>query len=163
MNGAGIMDGGVACAGGGLLKIPRENLALDQDNGGIIPVWNGVDGYVFTRVTFQTLSRVADSGVAQYIFLPGLSNKEAISLLADGGLDNGLKIQVRLTWNDGFSQQFYTYSDDLVEQVFDGSGSKAFDLIITGIVGIEDMDASAVIVTDSGPQAIAKGTILLTD
>ena len=152
MEGALVTDGD--CVGGGLLKIAKEKLALDKDNGNVIAVWNGVDGYVLTKVIFQQLGRYVDTGVAQYIFLPNFSNAEAVAFLADGGTDNGLEIQVHLTWNAGHSQQFYTYSDDLIKQVFDGTGRWAFNLTVRGIANITDMVANSVIVTDSG----AKGT-----
>jgi hypothetical protein len=98
MKGATVTDGGADCIGGGLLKIGKGNLALAEDNGnGIIPVWNGTDGYVFTKVTFLQMAKVAGLGVGQYIFLPRCSNAEAAAFLADGGLDNGLKIKVNLS------------------------------------------------------------------
>lgn len=160
MKGATIQDG-AACAGGGLLKIQKDNLAFAQgtDNG-IIPVWNGVDGYVFTKVTFQQMAKTAGAGAAQYIFLPRMSNADAAALLSDGGLDNDLKIKVCLTWNDGYSQQFYTYSDALVQQVFDGTGKWVFSLKITGIAGITDMVASPIAVTNSGAQITTTGTAI---
>ena len=157
MNGAAVLDGGAECTGGGLLKIAKGNLVLAQDNaGGVIPVWNGVDGYLFTKVTFLQIAKHAGNDAAQYIFLPNLSNSAAAALLADGGLDNGLKIQVSLTWNNSQSQQFYTYSDDLVQMVFDGTGRWVFDLKITGIAGIEDMVANPVVVSDCGTRATAQ-------
>ena len=161
MNGATILDGGAACTGGGLLKVAEMNLGFIRENGqSIIPVWNGVDGYVFTKVTFQQMARTAGAGAAQYIFLPTFSNKTAAALMADGGNDNGLNFKVSLTWNNGQCQQFYTYSDDFVKQVFDGTGRWVFSLTVTGISSITDMVANAVVVTDSGTQAITTGTAL---
>jgi len=136
----------------GLLKVNKDNLALDTA-GQVVPVWNGTDGYVFTKVLFQQMAKTAGEGAAQYIFLPAFSNAEAAALMVDGGADNGLKIKVSLNWGNGQSQQFYTYSDELVQKVFDGTGSLAFDLSVTGIAGIEDMTAQAVVVTDTGAQA----------
>ena len=158
MKGAMVTDGGEACTGGGTLKIAKENLALDKDNGGVVPVWNGVDGYVFTKVTFQQMAKPVDKDVAQYIFLPGFSNAAAGKLLADGGADNGVNIKVGLTWAGGQSQQFYTYNDGFVGQVFASNGRLAFSLTVTGIAGINDMMASAVLVTDSRAQAAAAST-----
>ena len=159
LNGAAVTDGGTACTGGGLLKVAKNSLMMGAENGnGVIPVWNGVDGYVFTKVTFQQMARTAGSGAAQYIFLPTFSNAEAAALMADGGTDNGLKFKVGLTWSDGQCQQFYTYSDELVKQVFDGTGRWVFSLNITGIAGITDMVASATIVTDSYAQAASTNT-----
>ena len=161
MNGATVLDGGADCIGGGKLKITEEKLLFVRENGqGIIPVWNGVDGYVFTKVTFQQMARAAGSGAAQYIFLPNFSNADAAALLVDGGADNGLNIKVGLTWAGGQCQQFYTYEDDLVAQVFASGGKLVFSLTVTGIAGIADMTASAMIVTDSYAQVSASATAI---
>lgn len=162
MDQAKVLDGGKDCVGGGLLKIAKGNLVLAEDNDSVIPVWNGTDGYVFTKVTFQQLAKEAGTDATQYIFLPDFSNAEAESLLIDGGLDNGLNIKVCLTWNDGYSQQFYTYADDLVKQVFDGTGSLAFDLTVTGIASIADMTASPVVATGCGVQATTAGVAVVS-
>ena len=161
MNGAIVTDGGADCIGGGSLKIAKANLVLAQDNGGVIPVWNGADGYVFTKVSYQQLARTAGEGAAQYIFLPAFSNADAATLLANGGADNGVHVKVGLNWNDGQCQQFYTYQDTLVEQVFSSGGKLVFSLTITGIAGITDMTASAVLVTDSGAHGVAAGTAIV--
>ena len=157
------MKGATVCdSGSGLLKIAKDALALDQDNGnGVIALWNGIDGYVFTYVDFQQTTGKADTGNARYIFLPSFSNAKAAALLADGGLDNGLTIKVGLTWADGQCQQYYTYSDALVMQVYDGTGSLAFDLTVTGISGITDMVASPIVVTTSGAEATVSGEALI--
>ena len=164
MNGATILDGDANCASGGLLKVAKYNLILTSNNEqGIIPVWNGTDGYIFTRVTFQQMAKPAGTDAAQYIFLPTFSNAEAAALMADGSTDNELNIQVCMTWNNGQSQQFYTYSDDLVKQVFDGTGKWVFDLKVTGIAGITDMVVSPVVTTYTHAQANATGIVLATD
>ncbi len=163
MNGATISDGGIECTGGGLLKIAREHLIFARNNGeNIIPVWNGTDGYIFTKVVFQQLARSGSEGAAQYIFLPNFSNAQAAALLADGGQDNGIAIKVCLSWAEGQSQQFYTYSEELVQQVFQSEGRLAFDLTVTGIADITDMTASAVVVGDCDAQATAPGISLVT-
>lgn len=163
VNGATVLDGGASCTGGGLLKIAKENLLFGKNNGqGIIPVWNGADGYIFTKVIFQQMARPAGTGAAQYIFLPAFSNKEAAELMADGGADNDVTIKVCMTWADGQSKQFYTYSDDFVAQVFDGTDRYAFDLQVTGIAGIADMTASPVVATDCGVQATTAGVAVVS-
>lgn len=152
MSGASVLDGGEACNGGGLLKIPKGNLTLLENSNNIVPVWNGTNGYIFTKVTFRQMAKAEENGVAQYIFLPVMSN-DAAALLGNGGQDNDLKVKISLTWNNGQSCQFYTYSDDLVEQVFDGTNQWAFYARIAGIADITDMVANAVVVTDTGAQA----------
>ena len=163
MNGAVILDGGEACIGGGSLKIAKGNLALSKDNGNVVALWNGVDGYIFTKVTYQQLANPLGNGAAQYIFLPAFSNAEANALMADGGADNGFSMKVSLVWNKGQSQQFYTYDEAFVAQVFASSGRLAFSLTVTGIADIRDMKASAVAVTDSGAQASADVTAITAD
>jgi hypothetical protein len=161
-SGATVLDGGAQCAGGGILKIPEENLIFARENGqGVIPVWNGNDGYLFTKVTFQQVAYPAGSGAAQYMFLPSFSNAEVSALLADGCGDNGLKIQACMTWNNGQTQQFYTYSEELVQKVFDGTNQWVFDLKVTGIANITDMVASAVVITDSGVRTTSTHTALI--
>ncbi len=158
-DGGTIQDGGENCTGGGLLKVSKENLMYAKNDAqNIIPVYNGTDGYIFTKVTFLQTTGASFADGAQYIFLPVFTNKAASALLADGGADNGLKIKACLTWNKGQSQQFYTYSEDLVKQVFDGTGRWVFDLTVTGITGINDMVASPMVVCDCIAQASTTGT-----
>ena len=159
LNGAVITDGGENCIGGGLVKTGRYTLVYAPGNDQpIIPVWNGVNGYIFTKVTVLELTQPTGvEGTASYMFLPRFSNSEAAALLSDGGLNNGLKFKVCMTWADGKSQMFYTYSDDLVAQVYDGTGRLAFSLTITGIADIADAVVTAEIVTDSGATASSKG------
>ena len=161
MDDATILDGGAVCTGGGLLKVPEYNLIFARENGqGVIPVWNGVDGYVFTKVIFQQMVKTVGEGAAQYIFQSTFSNAEAAALMVDGGADNGVKIKVGLTWNSGQCQQFYTYSEELVSKVFASEGKLVFSLTITGIAGISDMVAKAIVVTDSGTQATNTSTAI---
>ena len=156
------MKGATVCdSGSGLLKIAKDSLALDRNNSsGVIALWNGEDGYIFTYVSFQQLTQGAGEGAAQYIFLPSFSNAQAAALLADGGADNGVQIKVGLTWADGQCQQFYTYEDAFVEQVFASNGGLAFSLTVTGISGISDMVANPIVVTSSGAEATTFGTAL---
>ena len=146
----------------GSLTIVKENLILAEDNGNVIPVWNGEDGYIFTEVSYQQMTKDLGQGAVSYMFLPSFSNAEAAALLADGGADNALKLKVSLVWNNGRSRQFYTYEDTFVEQVFASNGALAFSLTITGIAGITDMTASAAMATDSGAQATAAAAAVVT-
>ena len=159
LNGAVILDGGEDCTGGGLLKTGRYTLVYAPgESQQIIPVWNGVNGYIFTKVTFQQLTQnTGTADTAKYMFLPSFSNREAVALLANGGTDNGLKFKVCMTWNDEKSQMFYTYEDSLVAMVYDGTGSLAFSLTITGIADITDAVVTAEIVADCGAVASGEG------
>ena len=126
----------------------------------MVAVWNGVDGYIFTEVTFHQTTDAASAGKAKYIFLPVFSNADAEALFVDGALDNELSVKVCLTWNNGQSQQFYAYSDDLVKLVYDGTGNSAFSLTVSGISGIADLVASPIVVTTCGAEATTIGTAL---
>ena len=154
-----VLDGATILDSNGKLQIAKKNLVYAPGAAQtVIPVWNGADGYIFTKVTFQQMARTSGEGAAQYIFLPAFSNAEAAALLADGGADNSIQIKVGLTWNNAQCQQFYTYSEELVSKVFASGGKLVFSLTISGISGIADMEASAVVMTSSGTQATASGT-----
>lgn len=159
LNGAVITDGGADCTGGGLLKTGRETLVYAPGEGQqIVPLWNGESGYIFTKVTILELTQdTGVDGTARYMFLPRFSNSEAAALLTDGGLNNGLKFRVCMTWANGKSQMYYTYDDSLVSMVYDGTGRLAFSLTITGIADITDAVVTAEVVTDSGAIASSQG------
>lgn len=161
MNGAVILDGGENCTGGGSLKVAKGSLALSKDNGNVVAIWNGADGYIFTKVTYQQMTIPMGNGKAQYIFLPAFSNAEAKALLTDGGADNEFAIKVSLVWNKGQSQQLYTYEDAFMQQVFTSNGALAFSLTVSGIADIRGMTVSAVAVTDSGAQAAAEAVSII--
>ena len=139
------------------LAVPQDMLKIIGNNGGtLMPVWDNVNNcYIFAAAQYQQIMNVAeDLSYANYIFIPNFSG-DALALLGDGSADNGISVKVLLSWNNGASQQIYTFSDELVAQVYgsadeNGVCAKVFQLTITGFAGIEDMTACAVVESAAG-------------
>ena len=148
-----VMEGQLADSknGTGKLVVSEDMLAVTGDNGGVLPIWDPDNScYVFARPSYQQLMNVAeDLSYAKYIFVPYLDGVTT-AMLADGGADNGISVKVLLTWNEGASQQIYTFSDELVAQVYSGNYALVFQLTITGFTGIEDMTVCAVVESSAG-------------
>ena len=144
--------------GAGKVIVKKENFAVVGSDNGQLPLWNPEDNcYIFADVNYQHMLNLAeDKSYAQYIFIPNFSGK-ALELLKDGSQDNGVSVKVFLSWKDGTSQQFYTFSDEMVAQVYgsanaNGTLGKVFQLTVTGIAGIEDMNVCALVVSDTGTE-----------
>ena len=144
--------------GGGQLFVKRGQMCIFGDNGGKLPVWNPQSGcYQLTSVSYQQLVWVAeDLSSAQYIFVPYVDDA-ATALLADGSADNGLSVKVRLAWNGGASEQYYTFSDKLVAAVYGGNYAQVFSLKVSGIAAIGDMTACAIIESEAVCSASSEG------
>lgn len=151
-----VFDGAVIDSKGtGKVIVAQDKLAVIADSD-TLPVWNGAQGYyTFASVTYQQMLQVAQDGsYAKYIFIPNFDLR-SLALLADGSADNDICVKVLLSWNGGASQQFYTFSDALVAQVYssanaNGVCSQVFQLTITGIAGIEDMTVCALVESATG-------------
>ena len=139
----------------GKIVIPQDMLTIVGDNNGVLPVWDPNENcFVLAKATYQQMMRpAADNSYAQYIFIPNFDSK-TVALLADGGADNGVAITVQLSWNNGACKQTYTFSEDMVKQVYssfrNGVAGKVFQLTISGIAGISDMKISAVAESTAG-------------
>ena len=144
----------------GKIVIPQDMLTVVGDNNGVLPVWDPANGcYVLATAAYQQMLSVAkDLSYAQYIFIPNFDSK-TISLLADGGEDNGVAITVQLSWNKGACKQTYTFSEDMVKTVYssfkNGVAGKVFMLTISGFVGISDMKISAVAESAAGGKIVS--------
>lgn len=67
-------------------------------------------------------------------------------------------MKVLLSWNGGASQQYYTFPDELVAQVYasanaNGVCSQVFRLTVTGIAGITDMTVCALVESGTGGES----------
>jgi hypothetical protein len=95
----------------------------------------------------------ADYSYAQYIFIPNF-DATTVSLLADGGADNGVAITVQMSWNNGACKQTYTFSEAMVKKVYssfrNGVAGQVFMLTVSGVAGISDMKISAVAESTAG-------------
>lgn len=139
----------------GKIVVDRGMLKIVGDNNGLLPVWNPDEAcYTFGSASYQQMLNVAkDKSYAQYIFIPNF-DAETVSLLADGGADNGVAITVQLSWDNGACKQTYTFPEDMVQTVYssfkNGVAGKVFQLTVSGIAGIEDMTVQAVAESAAG-------------
>ena len=150
----GVLRGYIA--GNGKIATSQDMLEIVGDNNGLLPVWNPATGcYTFASANYQQMMRVAaDASYAQYIFIPNF-DLNTLALLRDGGTDNGVSVKVLLSWNNGASQQTYTFSDEMVAQVYgsanaNGVCAQVFMLTVSGIAGISDMTVQAVVESTAG-------------
>ena len=151
--GGGLYDGS---NGAGKVIVQKENLAVVSDDNGQLPLWDPEDHcYILANVSYQQMLNLAeDKSYAQYIFVPNFSGK-ALELLKNGSQDNGVSVKVYLSWNQGASQQIYTFSQELVDLVYgsanaSGTLGKVFQLTVTGIADIRDMTVWAQVETTAG-------------
>ncbi len=129
--------------GGGLLKVSKDRVMLQKDNG-YLPIWNGTDGYMLRACT-KLNSKITDqteTGLT-YKFLPTLG-ADAYALLSEGFATSGVKMKVEISWDkeDGtIGSTTFTYTDDLLAQFYDdyseetGEFKSAFTLALSGIAG----------------------------
>ena len=155
--GADIIDSSISNTG--LLQVAKDQIALDEDNAQL-PVWNG-EGFVFTEVKFQEKLDQTATGGKKFTLLP-LFEEHVMQLIADGALDNGIAIVVRLQWSsvDADGKTYYwsqdcVFDDELVPTVYldantDGKPDGAFSLALgaADIKDITDMTFETVIVSD---------------
>ena len=145
---------------GGEIVVEQNLMKIIGDNNGNLPVWNADKAcYTFASVKYQQMMQVApDLSYANYIFVPNL-DAATTAMLANGGADNGISVKVLLNWNNGQSQQIYTFSEEMVATVYGsanagGTLGKVFQLTVTGFAGIEDMTACAVVESTAGGKAV---------
>ena len=133
--------------GGGLLKVAKNRIML-QKNNGYLPVWDAAkEGYVFKACTALN-AQVKKGDTADsltYQFLPVIGS-DTYALLAQGAASSGVTMKVVVSWDRGngtTSSVTFTYSDSLLEEFFDsynaekGTFGKAFELTLSGIEGKE--------------------------
>ena len=122
-NGGQIADS----VGGGKVLCARKGMMLSADNEAL-PVWNGVDGYIFENVTQIFEESTTANGSFKHTFLPRFETIEA--MLQNGGEAYGLSIQVTLSWDeDGMrGSKVMTYTDEMVKTVY--GERKAFTITL---------------------------------
>ena len=141
--------------GTGKIVVAQGMMKIIGDNDGLLPMWDSTEAcYTLASASYQQMITVAaDMTSARYIFIPNFSS-DAVALLEDGGADNDVSIKVLLTWNNGASQQSYTFSENLVQKVYssfkNGVAGQVFMLTISGIAGIDDMSVQAVVDSAAG-------------
>ncbi len=147
-------NGSVIC-GEGRLKVARDKVALDQTNGGALPVYDG-EGYIFIEVGFE--NRTAMVGEKTYAFSP-LFEVKAHEALLEGYAVSGIRVVVRLNWTKAGNYeatQDFTYLDKMVDTVIESYDGANYDkMFVAEFAGSEAGEAtnvtvSAAIISDTG-------------
>jgi hypothetical protein len=146
-------------AGGGLLKVSRDRIMIQNKNQQL-PVWDEVNqGYAFISCPKFNQKTTSLTNGAKFTFLPYLGIS-AYELIARGAASSGVELQVKVTWNrisDGMpAEMFFVYSDQLMQKFLDsynpatGKFGSAFALTLTGTDSVENLQFHAVFVSDTG-------------
>jgi hypothetical protein len=150
-------------SGSGFLKVKKDNVLLDDgcvvaSNGyGILPVWNPDAGHyefalmrVYDQYSSNGLSVTEDN--IRFVFRHEVGGYYKRFLLNNGGLDNGVKVEVVLTWDN--TQLVFTISDDKFITVNNATNKDhTFTLDNYSLIGVDlskDVYITARIVTDCG-------------
>jgi len=145
----------------GLLKVAKGNLILDINNA-MMPVYNGVDGYIFTKFVYalsQDTKYVGEGFKINAIPAPGLN---VVELFKNGAADNDVKIMIRLTWDtaDGVRTQDFVFNENTIGNVYQSNKGtetgygRMFTMTVTGIDSVSNLRANVVIL--SGTHAEVK-------
>jgi len=150
---------------GGQLDVDQDKVALDQNNGGYLPVYdNGVYKFI-TVVTMKEETKAEGS----YCFSPDLS--QAHDELLAGAAASGIKVVVRLSWTKAgnyTATQDFVYMDTMVEKVIKSYGkqpeypeyyTEMFTAVFSGTEAdtADDLKICAVLVSDTGVEIASTG------
>ncbi len=151
--------------GNGKLIVAKNKVALNNDNGGYLPVYDG-DGYVFTDVNLRTTWM--ENASSTYAFSP-IFDEFAHNSLASGYENSGVKVVVRISWADTTytATKDFVYNDGFVEDVMDSYGKVAandyglaFTAAMKGTLDpeVSDFVVSAVLISDTGVEIESIGS-----
>ena len=130
-------------AGGGLLKVGKDRVMLQKDNG-YLPIWNGNNGYAFAsckRLNSKEINKTDDSVTFKFLATLGA---DAYALLAAGAETSGVTMKVEVSWaraSGPAGSTIFTYTDALLAGFYDtynpetGKFGGAFTLGLNGISG----------------------------
>jgi len=152
----------------GRLDVDEDKVALDKENNGYLPVFDG-DAYKFITVTMRE-AKASEAGETYYYFSPNLLS--AHDELANGSTPAGLRIVVRLSWSKAgnyTATQDFIYMDELVKDVVESYNedlekhpmdyAQVFKAIFAGTEAgdADDLMISAVLISDAGVEVASNG------
>jgi hypothetical protein len=111
-------------------------MIVSKDNSAL-PLWNGVDGYIFDEVSRILTMGSSKNGTYTYTFLPRFATSTVEKMIgANGGLEHGLSIKLHLLWDESnvyVGEKGMTYTDAMLKDVY--GASKAFTANISNYAG----------------------------
>ena len=147
----------------GKVVVDKNKVALDKNNNGYLPVYDG-KAYEFITVSTQEMTQVEGEDNVYY-FLPDLVAVHE-SMLA-GAENSGVKIIVRLSWTDMpgnyTATQDYVYMDEMVSEVIDSHNGAEYKKVFTAAFNgteagtAQDLKITAVVVSDTGVEIQSSG------
>ena len=162
-NGAHIIDS--SADNTGKLCVGADSVIISTNNAQL-PVWNG-EAYVFSAVDF-TRSKL-DPNVAVtadqfgYAFQPQFA-AAVKELLSNGAEDNGVSIEVRISWETGMGREYrnLVYNEGQIMVVIPAAKG-AFKLTVAGlsaIEGLEEVVVEAVVRSATGVCCVSDGIVV---
>ena len=155
VNGANIVDN--SAANTGLLVVNSDNVIISSTNAQL-PVWNGT-GYIFTDVDFSR-ARVKDVTEDSFFFaFQPAFNAAAKALIQDGGENNDISIEVRVSWNTDQGREYRNLvfnESQIVTAISNPDG--AFTLTFSGFSALEiegDITVEAIVKSGTGASAVS--------
>ena len=155
---------------GGVLKIGKSKLVLDNDNKQI-PVWNGVDGYVFSSIAYSETGSMgltidATNDTAYLKFIPWFDYVDENYVMNDAD-DAGVQVLVRMAWTvlnsdgtvNGTAYQNFVFDDGMVEMVVKAGGKKALQLTLSNISSKQGLTMTPIVVSETTHAEVAGRTI----
>ena len=138
----------------GKLQI-QKGYANFNANNPQMPIWTG-DGFVFATMKMQARAVEYSNGgnTLSWTFRPSFGTMFNAPYFADGGLDNGITIGIRMTWDTvdaegnilGSATQDFVAADSLVATRYAGTG--AFVLTVNGIRNAKNLKLCVMVSSD---------------
>ena len=145
--------------GQGKLYITRDSLAVNENNAQL-PLWDE-DGFRFVNLAFNQRASLKSGENGNYAYFRFyITGDDADCVLAqqmaDGGADNGVTIQVKLSWKNATGEEtfryFYYDDEEIVKYATNWTG-KMFYLNVTGVDTVTDLRLTAVAVSNANEEA----------
>lgn len=142
----------------GVLRVARNNLVLDPNNDQM-PLWNGVDGYVFSTVAFsnQKLTHDTENDTASVRFTPWFDYVDENYVMNDAA-STGVKALIRSSWTilnadgtvNGKANQDFVFDASQLQYIVQQQGKKALSVALQNVSSKMELTMTAMIVSDTG-------------
>lgn len=162
LTGSHVIDSFINTSGnaGGVLKVARNNLVLNLNNKQL-PIWNGVDGYVFSDVIYSNdnsnlgvkLDEANDTVKLTYI--PWFDYMDE-NYIMDDVASTGVKTMVRMNWTQmntdgsvrGMICQEYVFTNEDLKKIVTAQGNGAFACTLDSYSQKNNLTITAVVASD---------------
>ncbi len=141
--------------GKGLLKVPKDQLHLANDNNGYMPVWDS-DGYRFTLVTISDIDYASDDALV-FAMRPDFGPSNIEKLVAAGSETGMVCVGVRINLPDSDKTYDLPLSNDWLLTMYGGNVEKGVKLTISGGKTITEFTATTIVWSTQCPKVVIVG------